>query len=105
MSTKDIIICEIEQTPEVILEEILDFLLFLKSKHQHEKLDTCVLSESSLAKDWLTPEKNEAWQDLQKRQDRIWDVLKWAGAIYAGFSVCAAIALVGILLRLRGTVQ
>jgi hypothetical protein len=64
MSTKDIIIREIEQTPETILEELLDFLLFLKSKHQHEKLDTCILSESSLAKDWLTPEEDKAWQDL-----------------------------------------
>jgi hypothetical protein len=65
MSTKDIIIREIEQTPEIILEEKLDFLLFLKSKHQHEKLDICILSESSLAnKDWLTPEEDEAWQDL-----------------------------------------
>ena len=64
MSTKDIIFREIEETSELILEEILDFLLFLKSKHQHEKLDTCVLSESSLAKDWLTPEEDEAWQAL-----------------------------------------
>lgn len=105
MSTKDIIIREIEETPEAILEEILDFLLFLKSKHQREKLDTCVLSESSLVKDWLTPEEDEAWRDLQKWQDRTWDVLKWVGAISAGFSVCAAIALVGLLLRLRGTGQ
>jgi hypothetical protein len=105
MSTKDIIIREIEQTPEVILEEILDFLLFLKSKHQYGKPDTYVLSESSLAKDWLTPEEDEAWQDLQKWQDRTWDVLKWVGAISAGFSVCAAIALVGLLLRLGGTGQ
>jgi hypothetical protein len=46
MSAKDIIIREIEQALETILEELLDFLLFLKSKHQHKKLDTCVLSES-----------------------------------------------------------
>jgi hypothetical protein len=105
MNTKDIIIREIEQTSETILEELLDFLLFLKLKHQHEKLDTCVLSESSLVKDWLRPEEDKAWQDLQKWQDRTWDVLKWVGAISAGFSVCAAIALVGLLLRLGGTGQ
>ena len=41
----------------------------------------------------------------QKWQDRTWDVLKWVGAISAGFSVCAAIALVGLLLRLGGAAQ
>lgn len=29
-----------------------------------EKLETALLSESALAKDWLTPEEDEAWKDL-----------------------------------------
>lgn len=29
-----------------------------------EKLATSIASESSLSKDWLRPEEDEAWQDL-----------------------------------------
>lgn len=29
-----------------------------------EKLDTAIASESSLKKDWLMPEEDEAWQNL-----------------------------------------
>ena len=29
-----------------------------------EGLETYLLSESALAKDWLRPEEDEAWQDL-----------------------------------------
>jgi len=30
----------------------------------YEKMETAFLSESALAKDWLTPEEDEAWKDL-----------------------------------------
>jgi predicted nucleic acid-binding Zn-ribbon protein len=36
----------------------------------------------------------------QKRQDRTWDVVKWVGEISAGLSISAAIALVGLVIRL-----
>ena len=29
-----------------------------------ETIETALLSESALAKDWLTPEEDEAWKDL-----------------------------------------
>lgn len=29
-----------------------------------EELDCCLASEESLAKDWLSPEEDEAWKDL-----------------------------------------
>lgn len=64
MRSKDLIIQEIEQIPDFLLDEVLDFLQFLKTKHLQETLEVSVLSESSLAKDWLTPEEDEAWQDL-----------------------------------------
>ena len=64
MSTKELLISEIEQVPEPFLPEVLDFVLFLKAKILREKLDMAIMSESSLAKDWLTPEEDEAWQDL-----------------------------------------
>jgi hypothetical protein len=64
VSKKEILIQEIEQVPELYLDEVLDFVQFLKSKIVKEKLDTVIASESSLRKDWLLPEEDEAWQSL-----------------------------------------
>jgi hypothetical protein len=64
MSIKELIIQEIEQTPEFLLKEVLDFLRFLKLKDKSQTLELCQISESSLQKDWLKPEEDEAWQDL-----------------------------------------
>jgi len=64
MSAKDLIIQEIEEVPDLLLEEVLDFLRFLKAKQTRQRLETPILSESSLGKDWLRPEENEAWRDL-----------------------------------------
>jgi hypothetical protein len=64
MSAKDLIIQELEQVPEPMLEEVLDFLRFLKAKQLQESLEIPILSESSLEKDWLRPEEDEAWQHL-----------------------------------------
>jgi hypothetical protein len=64
MSKKEILISEIEQVPESYLDEVLDFVHFLKSKILREKIDTTIAGESSLRKDWLLPEEDEAWQGL-----------------------------------------
>ena len=64
MNTKEAIAHEIEQVPEPLLDQVLEFLLSLKSQYQQEKLEITMMSESSLAKDWLSPEEDEAWQNL-----------------------------------------
>lgn len=64
MSTKERLFSEIEKVPEPFLAEVLDFVYFLKTKIAREKLAAAVASESSLSKDWLRPEEDEAWQDL-----------------------------------------
>lgn len=64
MSKKEILISEIEKVPEPILDEVLDFVHFLKSKLIKERSDIAMASESSLKKDWLKPEEDEAWQNL-----------------------------------------
>lgn len=64
MSTKDLLLREIEQVPEFLLTEVLDFRQFIKAKHLEQNTQISILSESSLAKDWLKPEEDEAWQDL-----------------------------------------
>ena len=64
METKDLIQKEIEVFPEPYLEEILDFIYFLKGKASKKKMETVILSEPVLAKEWLSPEEDEAWKDL-----------------------------------------
>ena len=64
MSTRELLINEIEEVPEPLLSEVLDFVHFLKAKVVREKLDITIMSESSLSKDWLKPEEDEAWQNL-----------------------------------------
>jgi len=64
MSKKELLINEIEKVPEPFLDEVLDFIRFLKTKIIRERPDTAIVSESSLKKDWLKPEEDKAWQDL-----------------------------------------
>jgi len=64
MSKKEELISEIEQVPEPLLDELLDFVRFLKARIIKEKVETALASESSLRKDWLRPEEDEAWQSL-----------------------------------------
>jgi hypothetical protein len=64
MTKKDTVINEIEKMPEHLLEELLDFIYFLKTKICKGKYDTLIVSEPTLKRDWLKPEEDEAWQDL-----------------------------------------
>jgi hypothetical protein len=64
MSKKELLLSEIDQVPEPFLDELLDFVHFLKTRIIKERLDTAIASESSLRKDWMKPEEDEAWQSL-----------------------------------------
>ena len=64
VSKKETIFAELEKLPEKYIDEILDYIIFLKDKLSKKNLETSILSESSLKKDWLRPEEDEAWQDL-----------------------------------------
>jgi len=61
---KEILIRELEGLPATFLQEVLDFVQFLKHKENQKPLETALLSESALRKDWLCPEEDEAWRDL-----------------------------------------
>jgi hypothetical protein len=63
MSQLEILIDEIQHTPDPMVSEVLDSALLLKAK-ERDRMETALLSESSLSKDWLTPEEDEAWKDL-----------------------------------------
>ncbi len=64
MSKKELFISEIEKVPGPFLDEVPDFIHFLKTKIIKEKLDTSFAGESSSKKDWLRPEEDEAWRSL-----------------------------------------
>lgn len=65
VNIKEQLLQEIDQTPTPILKEVLNFLLFVRSKEmQREELEVSLLSEPILAEEWLTPEEDEAWQHL-----------------------------------------
>lgn len=64
MDRKGMLIRELEDLPAAFLQEVLDFVRFLKAKTTQEHLETALLSESSLRKDWLRPEEDEAWRSL-----------------------------------------
>ncbi len=64
MSKKELIARELERVPEELLDEVLDFVRFLRAKGTDQVSETALLSESTLARDWLAPEEDGAWQDL-----------------------------------------
>lgn len=64
MSSKELIIRTLNNVPEHLLGEVLDFIQFLIEKHFQETIETHILSESTLGKDWLSAEEDRAWQDL-----------------------------------------
>jgi hypothetical protein len=64
MGEKEVVLREIDDLPRTLLQEVLDFVRFLKSKSNQERLETALLSETALGKDWLRPEEDEAWRDL-----------------------------------------
>ncbi len=64
MPNKNEVIQEIEKLPESLLREVWDFAQFLQTKAIKTKPENALLSETSLGKDWLKPEEDEAWQSL-----------------------------------------
>lgn len=64
MRNRTSLIKEIETVPEPLLDEVMDFIKFLKAKSVREGMYTAIASESSLNKDWLCAEEDEAWRDL-----------------------------------------
>jgi len=61
---KEMFVRELENLSPTFVQEVLDFVQFLKHKENQKPLETALLSESALRKDWLRPEEDEAWQSL-----------------------------------------
>jgi hypothetical protein len=55
---------EIEGLPDSSIDEVLDFVRFMKYKSKAASLETALLSESTLKKDWGRLEEDRAWSNL-----------------------------------------
>jgi len=66
MTNKQMLIKEIETLPPQIVEEVYDFVSFLKIKKSQNSDggEIHLASESVLARDWLLPEEDAAWASL-----------------------------------------
>lgn len=63
MSTRDVLSEEIKKIPQNLLDELYDYFLFLKKREIERKVSS-VDSENVLARDWDSPEEDEAWKNL-----------------------------------------
>ena len=63
MSKKDMIVQELEGVPEKDFDTLLVFIHSLKSRNAEDGAPI-LLAESSLMRDWLSPEEEAAWADL-----------------------------------------
>ena len=64
MSMLELIDRELAELPEALRQEVYDFVCFLRLKSAEEPFNGLLLSESALAREWNTPEEDEAWQSL-----------------------------------------
>ena len=64
MDKLDTLIKEVQEAPEPMLDEVLDFVRFLKAKQKLERHETALASEEMLKNDWLRPEEDDSCQDL-----------------------------------------
>ena len=66
MNTKDLLLQKNEQVPELILDEVLDFLGFWKSKHEQKKLETQIdLADARVALKEVKEQGNTSLADLK----------------------------------------
>ena len=63
MSKRELIALELERLADQDLDKMLAFLRSLSEIHS-EAFEPAVAAESSLSKDWLSPEEDAAWANL-----------------------------------------
>ncbi len=64
MGTQELIEKEVASLPENLQREVYNFARFLREKSENGSFDGQLLSESTLSKDWNTPEEDAAWANL-----------------------------------------
>ncbi len=63
MSTREVIVHELERLPEQDLGKLLAYLRALQDAHAENAMPA-LAAESALAKHWLAPEEDAAWANL-----------------------------------------
>jgi hypothetical protein len=63
-NARDVLLTELRDFPEPFLDEVVDFVRFLKGKANRDRVEPALLSESVLRRDWLRPEEDDAWREL-----------------------------------------
>jgi hypothetical protein len=63
MGKRELVTAEIGRLSEQDLDRLLAFIRLLSEEHTERSLPHRA-AESALAKDWLTPEEDEAWAHL-----------------------------------------
>ena len=64
MTAREQLVEEIKETPDAILAEVAHCLRYRRAKAELEPFDGLALTASALARDWLSPEEEEAWKTL-----------------------------------------
>jgi hypothetical protein len=64
MTAKETILRAVEDLPDEFLGELASYADLLRHRNAVLASPTALASERTLAKDWLRPEEDEAWQDL-----------------------------------------
>ena len=67
MIERSVLLNEIETLPAACLDEVIDFVAWIKQRKLTQIPETLLLSEAVLSKDWDTPEEDEAWANLKRR--------------------------------------
>jgi hypothetical protein len=64
MTNHSVLLQEIETLPLDCIEEVADFVAWIKQRKISRVPETMLLSEAVLSKDWNTKEEDEAWANL-----------------------------------------
>jgi len=64
MANRVTLLKEIETLPAACLDEVVNFVAWIKHRELSQIPETMLLGEAALSKDWNTPEEDEAWADL-----------------------------------------
>jgi len=64
VSTRELIDKELASLPEELQRKVYEFAMHLKKNVRDEAFNGAELSESTLARDWNSPEEEAAWSSL-----------------------------------------
>jgi hypothetical protein len=76
------LIKEIETLPANCVGEVIDFVAWIKQRKLLQIPETMLLSETSLSKDWDTPEEDEAWKAMAADTEREREAGEWCNAYF-----------------------